>query len=124
MSKVKLEIWGRTFELSVIYDKCTGEEILESQKSAAEVFFEAAPYDQAKSKVEKYIAKQNKDKLPQTGVDNIFKYVMPKSIYVLRDSKVGDVAILCNYKFDMEHGLALIFSKGTLKSIDAQDSVL
>lgn len=123
MSKVKLNIWGRPFELSVVYDKCSGEEILDSQKAAVQTFLDAAPYDQAKGKIEKYVV-QHSNGLLQDTIDNLFKYIMPKTIYVLRNSKLGDVAILCNFKFDMEHGLALIFNKGTLKSIDAQDAVL
>ena len=124
MSKVKIPIWGRSFELSVIYDKCSGEEVLDSQRDAIEDFLEDCPADQAKSKVEEYVINHAGAKLPQANIDNIFKYVMPKSIYVLRNSKLGDVAILCNYKFDMEHGLAIIFGKGKLKAIDAQDAVL
>jgi len=124
MSKVKLSIWGRSFELGVIYDKCSGEEVLDSQRDAVEAFMEKCPADQAKSKVEAYVMKHAGDKFTQTNVDNIFKYVMPKTIYAPRDSKIGDVALLCNYKFDMEHGLAIIFSKGKLKAIDSQDAVL
>lgn len=124
MSKVKVSIWGRPFELSVIYDKCAGEEVLDSQREAVEAFLGDCPVDRAKSKVEEYVINHAGAKLSQANIDNIFKYVMPKSIYVLRNSKLGDVAILCNYKFDMEHGLAIIFGKGKLKAIDAQDAVL
>lgn len=124
MSKVKISIWGRPFELSVIYDKCSGEEVLDSQREAVEAFLGDCPVDRAKSRVEEYVINHAGAKLSQANIDNIFKYVMPKSIYVPRNSKIGDVAILCNYKFDMEHGLAIIFGKGKLKAIDAQDTVL
>lgn len=36
----------------------------------------------------------------------------------------GLAAILCNYRFDMEHGLAVLFENGTYKSVGSQDTVL
>ena len=57
-------------------------------------------------------------------VDNIFKYVMPKNIYVPRNLKKRVVAIMCNYKFDTEHGIAVVFENEQFKEIGAQDIAL
>ena len=91
MSKCKITIWDRAFDLSVVYECYAGEEVLESQKEAFE---------------------------------NIFKYVMPKSIFVPHTKKHRIAAIMCNYKFDMEHGIAVVFENGKLKKVGTQDIVL
>ena len=100
MSKCKITIWDRAFDLSVVYECYAGEEILESQREA--------------------FAGQLKD----DGIENIFKYVMPKSIFVPHTKKHRIAAIMCNYKFDMEHGIAVVFENGKLKKVGTQDIVL
>lgn len=49
---------------------------------------------------------------------------MPKSIYAPHDKNAVKVAIMCNYKFDAEHGIAVIFENGKYKEIGAQDIIL
>lgn len=56
-------------------------------------------------------------------IDNIFKYIMPKSIFVPRTEQ-KEVAIICNYKYDMEHGIAIVFENERLKEIGMQDIIL
>ena len=73
--------------------------------------------------VEKYILNNGLKDNGLYEVDNIFKYVIPKDIYILQDEK-RKVAILCNYKFDMEHGLAIVFENEKFKTIVAQDIIL
>ena len=56
MSKVKVQIWGREFELGVSYQNYPGEEITENQqKTLATV--PVVDYDAAKAGVEGYIRK-------------------------------------------------------------------
>lgn len=50
--------------------------------------------------------------------------VMPESIFVPHSKKHRTVAIMCNYKFDMEHGLAVVFENGLFKKVGPQDIVL
>lgn len=57
------------------------------------------------------------------SVDNIFKYVIPKTISVPK-AKKRVVAIMCNFKFDMEHGMAIVFEDEKIKKIGPQDIVL
>ena len=49
---------------------------------------------------------------------------MPKSIYVPQVSGHKIVAIMCYYKLDMEHGLAIVFEDNKLKDIGEEDIVL
>jgi hypothetical protein len=57
-------------------------------------------------------------------IDNIFKYVIPRSLYIPRKQEKQTVAMLCDYKFDMEHGIAVVFENGQFKKVGSQDIVL
>ena len=124
MSKVSLNVWGRVFDLPANLECYKGESILEAQEEALKWFLnDAKALDVAKNEVEKYIVKGNKKDFPEGEVDNIFKYVKPKQIYVTHDSKPV-VALLCNYKFDNEHGLAVLFRNNKFLSVDNECSAL
>ena len=125
MNKKRISIWGRQFNLEVCHDCYPGEEILDTQKDALKNFSDALPaLERAKKEVEQYILKGNPQEFAHKALDNIFKYVMPKSIYVPHDKKHRVIAILCNYKFDMEHGLAVVFENEHFKMIGPEDIVL
>ena len=124
MNKVKLNIWGRDFDLPVMIKQFKGKDITDEQKNALESFKTCEKaINAAKDDVEKYILKNGLRDTGMDSVDNIFKYVIPKSISVPR-SKNRTVAIMCNYKFDMEHGLAIILENEKFKRIGPQDVVL
>ena len=48
---------------------------------------------------------------------------MPKSISVPK-SKTRKIAIMCNFKYDMEHGLAIVFENEEFVTVGPQDIVL
>ena len=75
-------------------------------------------------KLTSFIEKEYKEKLQGKNVDNIFKYVIPKIIYVPNNCKKRTVALLCNFKFDIEHGLALVYENEKLVNIVSQDEIL
>ena len=125
MSKCKINIWERKFELLLMYECYAGEEVLKSQKEAFAMLEDnvtelAGSLDQVK----KYVKKTGADQLAGDEIENIFKYVMPKSIFVPHNKKRRTVAIMCNYKFDMEHGIAVVFENGQFKKVGPQDIVL
>lgn len=123
MNKSKITIWGREFNLNISYDCYPGETILQGQKEAAEKFLSATSViEESKDEVEKYVLMS--EEINMTYLDNIFKYVMPKSIYVPRNLKSRVVVIMCDYKFDLEHGIAVVFENEHYKEIGAQDIVL
>ena len=119
----KLIVWGREFYLEVIYDVYEGEQLLDIQKEAI-VAFEAASDDILKSykQLEEYCIKRDGD-LIEVPIKNIFKYVMPQALYVKRNEKKRVVSLLCNYRFDEEHGIALTFENEKLKGIGTQDDI-
>ncbi|MGN9106733.1 DUF6985 domain-containing protein [Oliverpabstia intestinalis] len=124
MSKVKTTIWGREFELPVIVKQFKGKDVTEIQEDAVDQLERnMVIFDSAESEVEKYILKNGLKENGISEVDNIFKYVMPKSISVPK-AKKRVVALMCNYKFDMEHGIAVIFEDEKFKKVGPQDLVL
>lgn len=125
MTEVNMNIWGRQFNLNIEYDCCTGEEVLSNQIVAIEKLLETeSVVSEAKEKVEAYCLKRNREEIGLNHIDNIFKYVMPKYLFVRRTDKKRIVAIMCNYRFDTEHGIAIVFENEELNQIGNQDIVL
>lgn len=126
-------IWGRPFDLDIVFDCFDDEEILDNQREALSEFLDALKADdlqkpncveQAKPAVEKYCVDNSEGELEGAGVDNIFRYVIPTGIYVVRSEKDHEVALMCNFRFDLEHGMAIVFKNLKLSEIGPQDIVL
>ena len=124
MNKINTEIWGREFELPVIIKQFKGKEITDTQKEAVDCLEQNLNiFNSAIDEVEKYIIDNGLKENGIDEVDNIFKYVIPKSISVPK-SKKRVFALMCNFKFDMEHGLAVIFEDEKFKEVGSQDLIL
>lgn len=127
MNKAKIEIWGREFELDVSFYVAKGKDVTDSQKNALDLFLKADAsklIESAKSEVEEYCFDNANDNEIDEPITNIFKYVIPKSIFVDKvrdDSRI--VALMCNFKFDMEHGLAVIFKNEKFDEVGEQGLV-
>lgn len=122
MNKAKIEIGDRMFELKIEYDCFEDEEVLPIQEAAVRKF-KSVPIE-VLEEVKKFCMDNNSDKLNGENVFDIFRYVMPVSLYIKRDTEKRIVAVMCDYTFDMEHGLALIFENEEFKRIGTQSSVL
>ena len=122
MNELTINIWQRQLSLPIEYDVYPGESITPLQKKAVEVFIREADINSAKMVIEYCIHKDAN----HTGerIDNIFRYVMPRYIYVPNTTKERVVAIMCDYRFDEEHGLAIVYENEVLKEIGPQDTVL
>ena len=117
-------IWGRDFDLKVIFDVYEDESVLEAQEAALINFEKNADKLLNSSKdIEKYCIKIDGDRIGKK-IDNIFKYVMPQSILIKRTDKKRIVVLLCNYRFDEEHGIAMVFENEKLCMIGTQDELL
>ena len=102
MNKAKVNFFGREFELKVVYDCYEGEEILSYQKEALQNFIENQYIlDNDLEKLKNYCLNLNKEEIGEE-IDNIFRYVIPVDIYVVREKET--IAIMCKYKYDLEHG--------------------
>ena len=123
--KIKVKIWGRELELGVTYDSYSGEEILDSKKDAVKAFVNATTnVEKSLELVKKYCLTENSSDIGASTIDNIFKFVAPKYLYVVRDEKKHIVSIMCNYKFDMENGIAVVFENEQFSKIGKQDIIL
>lgn len=119
---LNIKIWDREFDLKVLYDCYAGEEVLNEQKEALKNFSsDKELIGASKASVEQYCLSQNKDEICGDEIDNIFKYVLPECIFVKRDCRI---AIMCRYKFDAEHGIAVVFKDGKFIEVGSQDIVL
>lgn len=124
MIKYTMNIWGRKFELPVMIKQYDGEEITEIQKESIEKFQHCEEVlNASKQSVEQYILENGLRDHNIYEVDNIFKYVMPKSFYVPNAEK-RVVILFCDFKYDLENGIALIFEDEKLKKIGPEDLAL
>ena len=124
MNKLKINLWNRDFDLFISYSCYPGEKITEVQNNAV-ANFERMEFEVMRilDEVKKYIEDTTRGDISTLEIDNVFEYVMPKSIYVPRTNE-EIVAIICNYKLDMEHGIAVVFENGRFKEIGPQDIIL
>lgn len=125
MNKQNIRIWGREFQMDVQFDCYTGEEVLESQREAAAALAATEPViEAALEKVKAYCLSLNRQEIGADKIENIFKYVAPKYLYVPRTEGKHVVAIMCNYKFDQEHGIAVVFEDERFARIGKQEIIL
>ncbi len=126
MSKqIELEIWGREFSLHVDYDCYEGEEITEAQIQALKQFrTHTERIEQSKSAVENYCKEQVMSDDENNKKDNIFSYIKPECLFVKRDKENPRIALMCKYRYDLEHGLAVVFSSDGEVAVGLQDIIL
>lgn len=124
MNSVKKPVWGRDFNLKVRYDCLDDEKVLPSQEAAINSLLASwEVVDGALDSVKEYCTKDSDGELKAAGIKNIFKYVIPHSLFAVR-KPAGVVALMCDYRLDLEHGLAIVFKNGELWKLGPQDIVL
>ena len=125
MTKACVKIWGRKFKLDVVYDCYEGEAILPVQEQAYEGIIKRWSHvDASLNAVKRYCLEQYGDEIEGDTIDNVFKYVMPQYLFILRNENKHTVALMCDFRFDPEHGLAIVFENEKLSRIGEQDIVL
>ena len=125
MNKITMKIWGREFDIEVYIRKSQNSDIAFLQEEAYNKFMESQSIiDEAEKSLISYIEKNYRNDLTENKVENIFKYVIPKTLFLPRMVKERTVVLLCDFKFDIEHGLAVVFENEKFKEIVSQDEVL
>lgn len=125
MKTINMNIWGREFQLDVIYDCFDDEKVSSIQEEALKKVKEADSFfDTSLNALKEYCLKEDEDEFQGKEINNIFKYVIPTSLYIVRNDKEREVALLCEYRFDVEHGIAIDYVNEELKEIGTQDLVL
>ena len=122
---MNITIWEREFDLPVDYDCYNGESITKEQKKTLKKF-ESHPewIAQAKSVVEDFCREQVTKDEENNKKDNIFSYIKPDYLFVKRNREYQSVALMCDYRYDPEHGLAVVFSRDGKVTVGIQDIIL
>lgn len=125
MNNIQMKIWGRDFSLDIYYKIYRGEEITDHQTKALECYINAQEaIDNSLANVVAYIEENYKEFLQTGTVDNIFKYVIPKTIYVSNDNSKRIIILLCDFRFDIEHGIGIVFEDEKASIVASQDELL
>lgn len=120
-----ITIWGREFSLPVEYDCYRGEVVTKEQKEALKIFISRPEWIHSS---EMHVKEYCKEDVMKDGKndkkDNIFSYVKPDYLFVKRDIELPRVALMCKYRYDPEHGLAVVFSSDGNVAVGSQDIIL
>lgn len=124
MKKMNITIYGREFNLPIEFDLLDDEKETSNQLEAVKKFKGLKKIDDSLKELVKYCYKKNPDEFNYKDGDNIFKYVMPKYIYVPRNNNSRVIAIMCNYKFDQDNGIAIVYKNEKYNNVVNQSVVL
>ena len=116
-----MTFWGRKFRLNIIFDCYSDEEIIDLQKEA-EQKLDDIDFESSLKAVKKYCL-EDENLQGEKEINNIFKYVIPTGIFIVRDKKKRKIALLCDYKYDPEHGIAVLFENEKYKGITTQSDL-
>ena len=118
-------IWDREFTLPVVYDCYKDEKITRKQKAAVKRFSRHGDWvDASKASVEEFCKEQVLADDENKKKDNIFSYIKPDYLFIKREDENPKVAIMCKYRYDLEHGLAVVFSWDGQITVGIQDIIL
>ena len=122
MSDLSMMVWGREFNLSVVFDCYENEEILPEQSAALDKLIGSGAIEASRSAVENYCLKMNRKEIGKSSITNIFKYVMPYGLYIRRSTSSDRyVGLMCKYRFDPEDGLVVLFKNEKVCDIGTSD---
>ena len=125
MDKIKITIWGRDFELAKIYECHKDEEVTPEQLKAYDCFVSNPEWlENAKTLVEEYAKASVLADDTNKKKESIFSYVIPDYILIKRYDDNPRVALMCKYKYEPEHGLAIVFTNTGEIEIGIQDIIL
>lgn len=118
-----MNLWGRDFSLPVYYECDSDQDVLDIQKETKDALLTSwDTVEGSKEAIEDYCLERDGDQI-ECPITNIFRYVIPTSIVVLRSEDSHKTALMCNYRFDPEHGLAAVFENEQLVAVVPQDEL-
>ena len=125
IKEVSFDIWGREFTLPIVYATLSDGVINDNQAEAIENFNRHIEWiEKSKRKVEEYCKEDLMNDAENEKKDNIFSYIKPERIYVKREKAHPRVALMCKYRYDPEHGLAVVFTADGEITVGIQDIIL
>lgn len=123
---INLNIWGRNLNIKIVADIFPGEEITELQNETFIRFMESKDeiFKQAFIRFKEYCLHNYSDKVDEK-FENIFSYIIPKSIYIRREQGDKHIAgIFCKFRFDRENDLVAYVENECVTKIGTQDIIL
>ncbi len=116
----------RGISLNIIFDVFDDEEISLVQKKTYSEFMDNIKeiFNKTFNALKDYCSKNYNISLNET---NFYKYIVPKQIYIKRESNGNNycrLAILCNFKEDVENGLAVVCKNNEIIEVGMQDIIL
>jgi len=124
ISELNISIWKRAFLLPVEYDCYDDEVVTDAQKSAAKMLTMHPEWIvSAKAQIERFCREEVLADSENNKKDNIFSYIKPDYLFVKHEDHPR-VAIMCKYRYDPEHGLAVVFSADGSITVGPQDIIL
>ena len=125
INNLEFNVWGRDFSLQVEYDCYEGETVSPEQEDAIKAFMSHSEWiEEAKHTVENYCKEAVLADCENQKKDNIFSYIKPEAVFIKRDKTKPRVALMCKYRYDPEHGLAVVFDTNGKVTVGAQDIIL
>lgn len=125
IDKINLMIWGRDFTIPIAYECYDSETVTAEQRKAAETFAShPGRIEAAKNKVEQYCKEAVMEDAENQKKDNIFSYIKPERLFVKHDKGSPRTALMCKYRYDPEHGLAVVFNADGSTTIGSQDIII
>ena len=122
---VKIPIWGRDFDLPVEYEYYASETETDEQINAIKEFlFHEEWIEAARKDVEEYCRRAVLEDEENEKKDNVFSYIKPDYFFVKRDEYEPRIALMCKYRYDPEHGVAIVFSHEGKTTVGIQDIIL
>ena len=124
----QVALWGREFKLIISYDHYDDGVIPNDMAYARDKLFESwDEVENALPELKWYCLSCNAEDVEQLygskDIDNIFRIVIPDYLFVQESSQVRTVALMLDYRFDPEEGLALLFKDEKLAAICPQSEV-
>lgn len=124
INTIEIKLWDRAFSLQVSYEMFEDETITAAQKSAVKMLAMHPEWIvSAKARVECFCKEQVLADNENNRKDNIFSYIKPEYLFVKREDHPR-VALMCKYRYDMEHGLAVVFAADGGITVGIQDIIL
>lgn len=124
---LKMTIWEREIEIEVVFDCYTNETITASQNQAYLDFLSNNKnfYSISKRKILDYVT-QDIEYFPDKIIpENIFKFIMPKAIFIKRDSESNKLfGLLFHYKYREEEGICVVFKNNDFFEIGPENIIL
>lgn len=120
---IPITIFERHFDLDVEYDHYANPSSIKKMDNLLLKFLSHPEWiTNCKTKIENYCQEdvfQDKENLKK---NNVFSYIKPECLYIKRDAK--RIALLCKYRYDPEHGLAVVFNSDGNVTVGIQDIII